>query len=180
MAENHKIVGAILAPMLLTYIIINVATTRPNDLLKGLSDEPEITTSIKSAKIDRKQALVNFFKKYNSPLENHVDTFIRVADSYNLDYRLLPAISCIESSCGKKLITDSYNPFGWGIYGNNVIRFKNFDEAIFKVGEGIHKNYVAKGFDTPEKIAPIYTPPSHKHWLSSVNYFMSQMADSIQ
>ena len=141
--------------------------------------EPKMTQSIGYAKVDRENTLRAFFLKYKSPLIDYSGTFIKVADENNLDYRLLPAISCIESSCGKRLIPDSYNPFGWGIYGNNVLKFKDYDEGIAKVGEGLNKNYVAKGFDTPEKIAPIYNPPSHQSWLGKLRYFMNEM-DKVQ
>ena len=136
---------------------------------------PSISDNITYENINRESVLIEFFEKYDSPLKDHTDTFIAVADKYDIDYRLLPAISCIESGCGKKLIADSYNPFGWGIYGNKVTRFANYDEAIEKVGEGLNKNYFAKGFDTIEEIAPIYTPSSHVHWLSKVRFFMSQI-----
>src|SRR5437868_3540066 len=52
-----------------------------------------------------------------------------------------------------------------------------FYEAIETVGRGLNKNYFAKGYDTPEEIAPIYTPPAHDHWLKSVRFFMGVMTD---
>ena len=119
--------------------------------------------------------LEKFFESYKSPLVKHSETFVKVAEKYGLDYRLLPAISCIESSCGKKLIEGSYNPFGWGIYGSNAIFFKDYDEAIETVGMGLKANYLDKGFDTPQKIAPIYTPPNHMNWLSGVTFFMEKI-----
>lgn len=144
-----------------------------------LIDQPNYTQKIGFKQIDRETTLRAFFQKYKSPLIDHSGTFIAVADQYGLDYRLLPAISCIESSCGKRLIPDSHNPFGWGIYGNNVLKFGSYDESIAKVGEGLNKNYIAKGFDTPEKIAPIYNPPSHASWLGKLRYFMTEM-DKVQ
>lgn len=146
---------------------------------QNLITEPKITQNIGYTRIDRENTLKAFFLKYKSPLVDYTGTFIKVADENNLDYRLLPAISCIESSCGKRLIPDSHNPFGWGIYGNNVLKFKNYDEGIAKVGEGLNKNYIAKGFDTPEKIAPVYNPPSHQSWLGKLRYFMNEM-DKVQ
>lgn len=128
-------------------------------------------------KVDRKEALKKFFEKYNSPLKGNVDTFIYVADKYGIDYRLIPSISCMESTCGKFLIKNSYNPFGWGIYGSNVIYFKNYDEAISTVGEGLNKGYFAKGFDTVEEIAPIYTPPNHVNWKNGVTFFMNEISE---
>jgi len=125
--------------------------------------------------VDRVIVLEKFLEKYNSPLIGEADIFVRVADKLGLDYRLLPAISCMESTCGKFLIPRTYNAWGWGIYGNNVIGFSSWEEGIEKVGEGIAKNYVAKGLTTPEKMAPVYTPPNSTNWRNGVRFFMNQM-----
>jgi len=142
-----------------------------------LANSKTVTFEIGSKKIDRKEALEAFFEKYNSPLKDNVDTFLKVADEFGIDYRLIPAISCMESTCGKFLIEGSYNPFGWGIYGDNAIYFKNYNEAIETVAEGLNKGYFAKGFNTVEKIAPIYTPPNSINWKNGVNFFINRISD---
>jgi len=134
----------------------------------------------RAQKIAKIRAVEKFFDAYKSPLKPHSKTFVEVAEKYGLDYRLLPAISCMESSCGKKLIEGSYNPFGWGIYGSNAIYFINYDEAIETVGKGLKTSYLDKGFDTPQKIAPIYTPPNHRNWLSGVTFFMEKIEPQIE
>lgn len=147
--------------------------------MEAIVEKQKVETAVKynveTKTVDREAVLEKFFDKYSSPLKGHADTFVKVADKYGMDYRLLPAISCQESSCGKKLIPGTYNPFGWGIYGSHYIAFKDYDEAIETVGKGMKDNYISRGFDTPEKIEPIYTPPSHGHWMSGVNYFMKEM-----
>lgn len=134
-----------------------------------------IGREIGSNRDEKVQALKEFFDGQKSPLADNSDTFVDVAEKYGLDYRLLPAIACMESSCGKRLIPGSYNPFGWGIYGKNAIHFKSFDEAIEIVGKGISEKYVARGLDTPEKIAPVYTPPNPINWKNGVNFFISKI-----
>lgn len=140
------------------------------------SKEAKNTYEVEYKKVNRKEALTKFFQKYNSPLAQNVDTFIETADKYGIDYRLIPSISCMESTCAKFLIEGSYNPFGWGIYGSNVIYFKNYDEAITTVGAGLNKGYFAKGYDTLEEIAPIYTPPNHVNWKNGVSFFMNEIS----
>jgi len=142
------------------------------------SKEVKNSYSVEYKKVNRRAALTKFFEKYNSPLVENVDTFIETADKYGIDYRLIPSISCMESTCAKVLIEGSYNPFGWGIYGSNVTYFKNYDEAIKTVGEGLNKGYFAKGFDTIEEIAPIYTPPNHSNWKNGVTFFMNEISKS--
>ena len=124
---------------------------------------------------ERIKSLANFFEEQKSPLVENADTFVDVADKYHLDYRLLPAIACMESSCGKRLIPESFNPFGWGIYGKNAIYFKSFDEAIEVVGKELAEKYITKGLNTPEKIAPVYTPPNPVNWKNGVNFFISKI-----
>lgn len=162
---------SVTAALVMNTTAVNNAAPLSNN---GISMASE-TISIEIEKIDRKESLEEFFDEFNSPLKEHVETFIEVADKYDLDYRLLPAIACMESSCGKKLIEGSYNPFGWGIHGNNAIYFESYDDAIETVGKGLKENYLDKGFSTPEEIAPIYTPPNHVNWLSGVNFFINKI-----
>jgi hypothetical protein len=143
-----------------------------------LANSKEVVVEIEYQKIDRVESLEKFFDKYKSPLKEHSNTFVEVADKYQIDYRLLPSISCMESTCGKFLIEGSYNPFGWGIYGDNAIYFENYDEAIQTVGEGLSKNYFSKGRDTVEEIAPIYTPPNHVNWKNGVNFFINKIEEN--
>jgi len=157
---------------LIAAIAINMAVNNINSAQNAKNVDAERRNA---QRIEKVRALKKFFDGYKSPLKPHAETFVDVADKYGLDYKLLPAISCMESSCGKLLIEGSYNPFGWGIYGSNAIYFKNYDEAIDTVGKGLKENYLSRGFDTPEKIAPIYTPPNHINWLNGVTFFMSKI-----
>jgi hypothetical protein len=175
MKHSIKAVIAVLLPVFTIFasmavIDLIVRKEEANKLSKA-----GITYSIEYNKVDKQEVLEEFFDKYNSPLKPFAKDFIKVAEKYDMDYRLLPSISCIESSCGKKLIPGSYNPFGWGIYGNKVTTFDSYSEAIEVVGKGLNDNYIKKGYDTVDKIAPIYTPPAYKHWSSSVNYFSNQI-----
>lgn len=165
----------LILPMFLSIFTAFNAVLASNDNV--LANSKSMTFEIGAKKIDRKQALTEFFELYNSPLIENVDTFIEIADKYEIDYRLIPAISCMESTCGKFLIEGSYNPFGWGIYGNNAIYFKNYDEAIKTVGEGLNKGYFAKGLNTVDKIAPVYTPPNSHNWKNGVNFFIKRISD---
>jgi hypothetical protein len=116
-----------------------------------------------------------FFAKYKSPLEPFASNVIESADKYGLDFRLIPAIAMQESNLCQKIITDSYNCWGFGIYGKKVTRFESYPEAIETVTKTLAQNYVAGGLDTPEKIMSKYTPSSNGSWAESVNYFMSQL-----
>ncbi len=174
MSRNTLLLQAIALPLFaLSTVAQSTGSYGISDGKAPIFQRPDIV--IESKKIDRVEVLENFFTKYDSPLKGNAKTFVEVADKYGMDYKLLPAISCMESSCAKHLIVDSYNPFGWGIYGKNAIYFKNYDEAIETVGKGIAERYINRGFDSVAKIAPIYTPPNSRNWGNGVNYFISKI-----
>lgn len=128
---------------------------------------------------DARPALVyNFFKQFRSPLADFSDQFIEMADQHNLDFRLLPAIAMQESNGGKIMPNNSYNPFGYGIYGKYVIRFSSFSEAIETVAKGLRKDYLNLGLTTPQQIMTKYTPSSLAKggsWALGVSAFIEQI-----
>ena len=52
-----------------------------------------------------------FFESYHCPSPFYTAEYLRAADTYHLDYRLLPAISIIESKCGEYRHWN--NRWGW-------------------------------------------------------------------
>lgn len=117
------------------------------------------------------QKIELFFRinRNNAPLADYSEKFVEVANKYNLDYRLLPAIATVESGGGKSNFR-SYNAWGWGNKG-----FTSFEEGIEVVGRGLKTGYIDKGRDTVEEIAPAYCPPNYKNWARSVNQFMLEI-----
>jgi len=120
----------------------------------------------------------NLFTDHESPLAPFSHKFIEVADKYQLDFRLLPAIAMQESNGGKKVIKNSNNPFGYGIYGDLVIRFQSWEEGIERVGRALREDYLNQGLKTPTQIMAKYTPPSQakdKAWAKGVTSFMLEL-----
>lgn len=116
-----------------------------------------------------------FLRKYNSDLYNHAEKIIEVSDKYQFDYRLLPAIAMQESNLCRVIPDNSYNCWGWGIYGTTVTRFDSYDDAIEIVAKGIKKNYIDQGLVTASAIMKKYTPPSQGSWQHGVNLFMKEI-----
>jgi hypothetical protein len=52
-----------------------------------------------------------FFDAYACPAPRHIADYLRVADTYGLDYRILPALSVRESTCGQ--YQKMNNRWGW-------------------------------------------------------------------
>lgn len=119
--------------------------------------------------------LKQFFRKYHSPLYDHAELIVKTSDEYKFDYRLLPAISMQESGACKYIPNDSYNCWGWGIYGNTVTRFESYEEGIKTVAKGLKKYYLDKGMITASQIMAKYTPSSNGSWEHGVNVFLKML-----
>jgi hypothetical protein len=59
----------------------------------------------------RSETLHRFFQQCDCPAQEFSDTFLEAADQFDLDWRLLPSISFIESTGGKH--ASNNNLFGW-------------------------------------------------------------------
>jgi hypothetical protein len=60
---------------------------------------------------ERHAKLETFFQSFRCPAPHHVEEYVGAADNYAIDYRLLPAISVLESTCG--IYQRANNRWGW-------------------------------------------------------------------
>ena len=60
---------------------------------------------------ERRLKLQAFFQSYKCPAPYHVEDYLTEADKNAIDYRLLPAISVRESTCGRHARLN--NHWGW-------------------------------------------------------------------
>lgn len=116
-----------------------------------------------------------FLRKYNSDLYLYAEKIIEVSDKYKFDYRLLPAIAMQESNLCRVIPENSYNCWGWGIYGTTVTRFDSYDDAIETVAKGIKDHYIDEGLVTASAIMAKYTPSSKGSWQHGVNTFLKAL-----
>jgi len=56
-----------------------------------------------------------------------------------------------ESNLCKKQLKDSFNCWGFGIYGKKVTRFDSYKQAIYTVTKTLANQYKAKGLKTAEE-----------------------------
>jgi len=123
----------------------------------------------------RKERIRQFLEKHHSPMEPYAGDIVDAADQYGLDFRLIPAIAMQESNLCKKIPIDSYNCWGFGIYGKTVTRFTDYKEGIYTVTKALATRYKDRGLVTPEQIMTMYTPSSNGSWSHGVNHFMDQL-----
>lgn len=123
---------------------------------------------------NREEVLQAYLKKNDSPLISSSKTFVKYADTFDLDYRLLVAISGVESTFGKQIPANSYNAWGWGIYGDNRIYFKSWDDAIETISKGLREQYINKwNAQDVYQIGRLYA--ASPTWASRVEYFMNKI-----
>ena len=124
----------------------------------------------------RVKILTNYLKQYNSPLALYAKDFVYYADKYGLDWKLVAAISGVESTFGKEIPPYSYNGWGWGVYADNVIRFNSWREGIATVSQGLREKYINEwGATNVYEIGAIYA--SSKAWPYHVEFYLNNIAD---
>jgi hypothetical protein len=92
-----------------------------------------VTPEVVEVKDDRANNIDAYFAQNNLPLSGYGEVFVKVADKYDLDYRLLPAIAMRESTGGKFPCPkgNDANVFGWH---SCKTKFTSYEESIDKVG----------------------------------------------
>jgi hypothetical protein len=116
------------------------------------------------------------FEKFKCPLAGNGSFIVQKADEYGIPYWLIPAVSFQESGCGKKTpepsgVDESYNAWGYGVWGKNVKTFSDWEGGISAVSKYFGVNFYSQGISDPCQIMEIYTPPSNGSWCEGVKYF---------
>ena len=115
----------------------------------------------------RELVLRNYLSNHNSPLTEYAGVFIAFADKYEIDWRLVPAISGVESTFGKRIPFNSYNAYGWA---NGKYAFNSWEDSIEVVTKTLREKYYDKGTPNINSIGRRYAPPSST-WAGNVKFF---------
>ncbi len=134
-----------------------------------------IETKLAKTEYDyRADILRGYLNQYNSPLADNAEDFVKYADMYDLDWRFVAAISGVESTFGHQIPANSYNGWGWGVYGGNVTRFTSWEDGIETISKGLRENYMDKwGATNVYEIGSIYA--ASPTWAQRVEGFMYQI-----
>jgi hypothetical protein len=100
----------------------------------------------------RLSRLQKYFGDRDCPLRDSARDFLIAADQNQLDWRLLPSISIIESSGGKDYINN--NVFGWD---SSKEKFSSVRAGIHYVAAQLGKSRRYKGKDVDHKLQ-MYNP----------------------
>lgn len=119
----------------------------------------------------RVKILKDYLEEKKSPLSSYAEEFIKASDKYSLDWRLIPAITGVESSFGRRIPKNSFNAYGWA---NGNYSFGSWEESIEVVAKTLREKYLDRGATDINKIARRYAPPSST-WAGKVKFFMGQI-----
>lgn len=123
----------------------------------------------------RAEVIREYMEKYKSPLAPYAEYIVKVADENEMDFRLITAIAQQESNLCKKIPEGTHNCWGWGIHSRGTLGFESYEQAISVVSKGIKREYINKGYTTPEEIMSKYTPSSNGSWAFGVRTFLEDM-----
>lgn len=156
-------------------LISGMAVT-PVEAYKKVADHSAVLATANEHEVqdNRAEILKAYLRKYDSPLIDSADTFIEEADRNNLDWKLVVSIAGVESWFGHRIPPNSYNGWGWGVYGDNVIHFNSWDEGITVISKSLRVKYMDKwGAKNVTEIGRIYA--ADPAWAQKVTSFMNKI-----
>jgi hypothetical protein len=165
----NKILTCIL--LAITFTGISARTCLAADPVAGVSAMPKFREINEPVFDYRVYTLRKFLSRFDSPLTPYSAEFIKQADYYGIDYRMVPAISGVESTFGKRIPFNSYNAYGWA--GGKYI-FESWSDSIQIVSKTLKTKYIDRGVVSIPSIAKVYAPPSTT-WGAKVQYFVNKI-----
>jgi len=113
-------------------------------------------------------SLDQYLESKASPIAGHGTDLMRSGVRWNIDPRLIVAISGAESLFG--LVTCApYNGWGFGCPSGPAV-FTSWGQGIDAVARGLRVNYLDQGLTTVDQIHLKYAPPAAANDPSGLNY----------
>ncbi|MHB8362790.1 MAG: hypothetical protein ACYDBX_04195 [Patescibacteria group bacterium] len=143
------------------------------------SKNNEISSSITTTSNANVQILYNFLVSHGSPMAPYAGEFISAGLKYGVSWKLLVAISGVESGFGRVIPESvngalSYNGWGWTGGGSEFSGFSGFGSwpnAINSIAAGIGSSYRN---ESPYQMQPVYDPPNPT-WAPKVQSYINQL-----
>jgi hypothetical protein len=120
----------------------------------------------------RTDRLKKFLARLHCPVATLADEFVNAADNNQLDWRLLPSISVIESGGGKAYRNN--NIFGWN---NGLSLFPTIRSGIHEVAYKLGRSSLYRNRDAVGKLR-LYNPdPTYAERVLAVMHRISPVVD---
>ncbi|WKZ30021.1 MAG: hypothetical protein QY314_04435 [Candidatus Dojkabacteria bacterium] len=155
------------------------ATELQNKVFQNNTVEITSQSSLTDARI---VAMRRFLLEQNSPLMPYSELIVTEADRYGLDWRIVVAISGVESRFCRIYPAGTFNGWGWkGGPGGAWQEFGSWDNAIRHMTQRLALGY--NRLNDPYIIEPVYCPPcaaSGHNWARAVSAFMWQLDQQLE
>lgn len=106
----------------------------------------------------REQKLKAFFEAHGCPQPFHASDYVTAADIYGIDYRLLPAVSVRESTCG--VYARQNNRWGWA---SARVGFESVARGIHYIAQQLAFGRYYRGKDVDGKLRAYNPVPGYVH-----------------
>ena len=118
----------------------------------------------------RLERLRKFFAKFDCPAHKYAAVFLEAADDYDLDWRLLPSLSYVESTGGKSALHNNW--FGWD---SGRAKFSTPVAAVHTIGYRLAHSATYRDKDLD---ALLYTYNPNAEYAAKVKSVMRRIAPS--
>ena len=129
-------------------------TTEPDDFFVNLQRQHQ-----QNVEHQKRVSLIRFFQHYNAPLPYYITDYLNASNKYNLDYRLLPAISVQESGAGRHACGDGIRRWGFGSCKGYT--FKSVAEGIDYVSNTLALGSYYRGKTISQKLTSYNPNPEY-------------------
>ena len=171
-------------------LLLGFSVSVSNNLNKASGEIKKLKVELKEVKSENTD-----LETSNSMLDNTIDllkeelnrkpptideqnAFYHASQVYGVDYKLLLAISQLETGFFTSDVYNNYNNVGGIKAKNGHNEYQYFDtkvESIYEMARIIRYNYLDLGLDTPTKMAHKYCPPTPESWSRQVSNLMKEI-----
>jgi hypothetical protein len=116
---------------------------------------------------ERARKLEAFFLAHGCPQPFHVEDYLQAADLNGLDYRILPAVSVLETTCG----VYAYRNNRWG-WASARVGFLSVAHGIRYIAQQLAWGRYYRGKDVDEKLL-VYNP--NRQYVRDVKHLMLEI-----
>lgn len=148
--------------------------------LSNIPDEQPVgVKNIVEAEDARTEIVTRFLDRYHSPMTPHSyygRFFVELADKYQIDFRLLPAIAMQESQLCKNTHSQAPNNcLGFGIHSGGTLDFDSYEDGFERAAQELKAYYIDEGRILISELAQKYNGGDYESWAAAVNQFMTEM-----
>jgi hypothetical protein len=122
----------------------------------------------------RYDKLKTFFHSFGCPAPYYVKEYVSAADTYAIDYRLLPAISVVESTCG--LYQRQNNRWGWDSCRRG---FSSVREGLQYIAGQLSGGHFYKNKTLEEKVHTYNPDPRYARKIKTLMSKIDDRADPV-